>query len=255
MKKQLTLFFTALTFYTRIPCYSLSNFTEEYINKASRYFPLVGWIVGAFGAIIYILTSHILPHSIAILLSILSIILITGAFHEDGLADFCDGFGGGNTKEQILTIMKDSRTGSYGVIGVIMILALKYFSLFEIKHSIIPLALIASNSISRFTAISFMYTHDYARKNDSTSKSPQVAQKAKLLDIIIAAIISILPVILLGYIYLLALIPIFIIREIMGFYFNKKINGYTGDSLGAVQQITEITFYIFILLIQQWKFT
>lgn len=254
MKKQLTLFFTALTFYTRLPCYSLANFTEEYINKSSRYFPLVGWIVGGFGAIVYILTSIILPHSIAVLSSIISMILITGAFHEDGFADFCDGFGGGNTKEQILTIMKDSGIGTYGLIGLVSMLALKYFSLFEMNYSIIPLALIASNSISRFTAISFMYTHEYARKNDSTSKSPQVAKKISLLDIIIAAVFGILPVILMGYIYLLALIPIFTVRQIMGVYFNKKINGYTGDTLGAIQQITEITFYIFILIVQQWKF-
>ncbi|OGI24821.1 MAG: hypothetical protein A2287_01970 [Candidatus Melainabacteria bacterium RIFOXYA12_FULL_32_12] len=254
MKKQITMFFTALAFYTRIPCYSLGNFSEEYTSKASRYFPLVGWIVGGFGAATYLLSSFIVPQPIAILLSIISTILITGAFHEDGLADSCDGFGAGRDKEHILKIMKDSSIGTYGVIGLILMLSLKYLTLLEIKPAIIPLALIAAHSISRFTAISFMFTHDYARKNDSTSKSIVVTDRFNLIDLAIAGSFGILPIMLLGYPYLLLLIPIFFIRQLISIFLTKKLDGYTGDSLGAVQQIIEVSFYILILVALPWKY-
>ena len=254
MKKQITLFFTALAFYSRIPCYAWGNFSDEYTTKASKYFPLVGWIVGGVGAAAYVLSSFIFPQPVAILISIISTILVTGAFHEDGFADSCDGFGAGHTKERILNIMKDSSIGAYGVLGLILMLTLKYVTLIEISPALIPLTIIAAHSVSRFTAISFMFTHDYARKNDSTSKSILVAQRFNYLDLIIAAAFGILPVMLLGYRYLLLLIPIFLIRQLISVFLTRKLNGYTGDNLGAVQQITEVAFYLLVLLVLPWKY-
>src|SRR6476660_1907869 len=99
MKRQLRIFFTALMFYTRIPCPKNIDHNTDYLNKASRYFHLVGWIVGsvAFGA--FCLFNYLIGPEIAVLLSMIASILVTGAFHEDGFADVCDGFGGGWTKE------------------------------------------------------------------------------------------------------------------------------------------------------------
>ena len=150
--------------------------------------------------------------------------------------------------------MKDSSIGTYGVIGLILMLSLKYLTLLEIKPAIIPLALIAAHSISRFTAISFMFTHDYARKNDSTSKSIVVTDRFNLIDLAIAGSFGILPIMLLGYPYLLLLIPIFFIRQLISIFLTKKLDGYTGDSLGAVQQIIEVSFYILILVALPWKY-
>src|SRR5271155_1493195 len=109
MKKEIKIFLTAVMFFTRIPCPSWVDHSPEYLRESARYLPLVGIIVGAIGAIVYIVSSVIFPHAIALLLSMLVTILVTGAFHEDGLADMCDGFGGGFTKESILRIMSDSR--------------------------------------------------------------------------------------------------------------------------------------------------
>ena len=100
MKKELHIFFTALMFYTRIPCPKNINHHPDYLNKASRYFPLVGWIVGGISFLIFYMTSFLFSVEIAVLLSMITGVLVTGAFHEDGFADVCDGFGGGWTKEK-----------------------------------------------------------------------------------------------------------------------------------------------------------
>lgn len=246
---EIKIFLASLSFFTRIPCHSNNeNFIED-LNKASKYFPLIGWVVGLCGSLVYLLTNCVLPHNIAVFLSIITTIIITGAFHEDGFADFIDGFGGGYDKKRILEIMKDSRIGVYGVIGIILLLMLKYLCLIKINAAIFPLIIIAGNSISRFCSISFIYTHNYARENDDTSKSKPITNKMSLNNLLLAALFGILPVLLLGYKALLIIIPIFIVRQVFSHYFTKKINGYTGDCLGAVQQITEMIFYIFILLI------
>ena len=121
MKKELHIFFTALMFYTRIPCPKNINHHPDYLNKASRYFPLVGWIVGGISFLIFYMTSFLFSVEIAVLLSMITGVLVTGAFHEDGFADVCDGFGGGWTKEKILMIMKDSAIGAYGAIGLVLL--------------------------------------------------------------------------------------------------------------------------------------
>ena len=102
MKKEIDIFFTAMMFYTRIPCPKNITHDPDYLNKATRYFPLIGWIVGLISGLVFIAFSQILPVTIAVLLSMIASILTTGAFHEDGFADVCDGFGGRWTKEKIL---------------------------------------------------------------------------------------------------------------------------------------------------------
>ncbi|HWY97589.1 MAG TPA: adenosylcobinamide-GDP ribazoletransferase, partial [Bacteroidia bacterium] len=156
MKKEIRIFFTALMFFTRIPCPKWVDHSEEYLNKSSKYFPLMGWIVGGFSALIYFGGTYIFPVSIAILLSMVASIWITGAFHEDGLADVCDGFGGGWTKEKILLIMKDSRVGAFGVIGLVMVLLIKYVSLSSIPSMgklFVPFIIVSAHSLSRFFAV------------------------------------------------------------------------------------------------------
>src|SRR6187551_2582742 len=132
MKKQLHIFFTALMFYTRIPCPKNIDHNPDYLNKASRYFPLIGWIVGGICFGTYYLSSLVFSVEIALILSIIAGILTTGAFHEDGFADVCDGFGGGWTKEKILLIMKDSAIGAYGAIGLVLLFLLKFQVLYNL---------------------------------------------------------------------------------------------------------------------------
>ena len=131
MKKEIAVFLTAIMFFTRIPCPKNIDHSPEILTKSSRYFSLVGIIVGFFGALVFYVSELLFNDTISILLSMSGTIWITGAFHEDGFADVCDGFGGGWTKEKILTIMKDSRVGTYGIVGLGLLLAIKFNALSE----------------------------------------------------------------------------------------------------------------------------
>ena len=264
MKNELRIFWTAVMFYTRRPCPKSTDHDPDYINKATRYFPLIGWIVGFISALIYLIFNYVLGSEIAIVLSIISSILVTGAFHEDGFADVCDGFGGGWTKEKILTIMKDSAIGAYGAIGIVLLFVLKLISIYKLfqvfdiaglnNYSPVFLLLIAAHSISRLTAVSIVFTHNYSR-DDASSKSKPIAQKATWREVFGAFFFGLIPFFILcslNYKLLLVLIPLFLTRFFMVRYFQKWIDGYTGDCLGAVQQVSEVIFYLSILVL--WRF-
>ncbi|MEL7003090.1 MAG: adenosylcobinamide-GDP ribazoletransferase, partial [Bacteroidota bacterium] len=199
MRKEIQIFFTAIMFYTRIPCPSWVDHSEEYLNKATRYFPLIGWIVGGVAALVFLGSSYILPSSIAVMLSMISGVLVTGAFHEDGWADVCDGFGGGWTQEKILKIMKDSVVGAYGVIGVTLMLLMKFMLLWEISKVLPPIQLmvviLAAHSLSRFCAVTMIFSHSYVRENED-SKAKPIAKKLPFDNLIIAGAFGIAPLIL-----------------------------------------------------------
>ncbi len=264
IRKEVHIFFAALLFFTRIPCPKKIEVSKEHFEKCSKYLPLIGWIVGGFSALVYFGFSFILPQSITILFSILFSILLTGGLHEDGLADVCDGFGGGWSKEKILAIMKDSHIGVYGVIGLIFIFLFKFYLLSELFSLISDnsqfsnlnyplLIIIAAHSISRFVAVTFMYTHDYVRKNEE-SKSKNVSRKMSFSSLIVALLLGIAPLMLFNNLFVfLILIPLILTKWLLARYFTKWIGGYTGDCLGATQQISEIVFYIFMLILL-WKY-
>lgn len=258
-------------FYTRIPCPKNIDHNPDYLNKTSRYFPLIGWIVGGISFIVYYLSAVLFTNEIAVILAIIAGILTTGAFHEDGFADVCDGFGGGWTKEKILLIMKDSAIGAYGAIGVVLLFLLKFIALSELVHSAIilnkdlpftyhyllitiSLLFISAHSISRLSAISIVFTHQYSRE-DASSKSKPIAKNFTWKEVIGALFFGLLPLVVLSFFQwqlLLALVPVFIARFFLARYFQKWINGYTGDCLGATQQVCEVIFYLSIIGI--WKF-
>ncbi|MBP1224702.1 adenosylcobinamide-GDP ribazoletransferase [Flavobacterium sp. 1355] len=264
MKKELHIFFTALMFYTRIPCPKNITHHPDYLNKATRYFPLIGWIVGSISFLAYFLFSFFLSVEIAVILAIIASILITGAFHEDGFADVCDGFGGGWTKEKILMIMKDSAIGAYGAIGLVLLFLLKFKLLSEavlyyqtnyaLSSFLIFLLFVSAHALSRLTAISIIFTHEYSR-DDATSKSKPIAKSNTWKEIIGAFIFGLIPLLALSYFkyqILLVLIPVFLTRYFLARYFQKWIDGYTGDCLGATQQVCEVVYYLSLFLV--WKF-
>ncbi len=237
-------------FYTRIPVPFNIDYSPERLNKSTQYFPMIGWVVGALVAGIYYGAQYILPQTIAIVLSMVGGIFITGAFHEDGFADVCDGFGGGYTKEDRLRIMKDSRIGTYGSIGLIMILLSKFLLLQELCTYNLVVILIAAHSFSRFIPVIVIYWGEYSR-DDLTSKVKPIGKKISLYGFIFAFVTSVLPILLFKN-YLL--FGIMILPLILGLflmkYFKKRVGGYTGDCLGTIQQVSEISIYIscYILL-------
>lgn len=256
LHREIRLFFTALMFFTRIPCPAWVDHSEEYLHHSSRYFPLMGWIVGGLGAMVLFLTGFFLPPLVAIVLSIIATVLLTGAFHEDGFADVCDGFGGGWTKERILEIMQDSRLGTFGTIGLLGILALKVSCLLYIVETSSTLtacfALVAAHATSRFTAVTFLVTHEYARV-DGESKSKPLATRMNSREVVIAFVTGLLPMALLfpqfGWQSALLLIPLLWTKWYLGRFFTRWIGGYTGDCLGATQQVAEAAFYLMLTAI------
>ncbi len=258
MKNELKIFFTALMFFTRIPCSAWVGYTPEYLERSTRYFPLIGFIVGSISGGVFYLSQLFLPVSISLVLSMLAGILTTGAFHEDGLADVCDGFGGGWTKEKILEIMKDSRIGTYGVIGLVLILLSKYLLSLELAGiSTIYLigVIFLGHILSRLNAATVILFFEYSRE-DATSKVKPVAKKLRLSDYIVALAIGLIPLVgmayYLSFLIVFIIVPLIILMIYLGRYFNKWIGGFTGDCLGTVQQLSEIVIYIFMLAI--WKY-
>lgn len=248
--KGINIFLVSLTFYTRIPVPLELNYSSENLNKATRFFPLVGVIVGGLGALIFWVSSLVLPVLLAVILSTAATIFITGAFHEDGFADFCDGFGGGYTTEKIITIMKDSRIGTYGAVGLLLLILTKIFSISEIHFDKIPLLLIAAHGFSRVMPVIVIFTSGYVR-DDITSKIKPIGKKGSTTDLISAIFFGAGALLFFPWkfsvaIVLLSLIVMLIFRR----YITKKIGGYTGDCLGALQQITEIVFYIGYVIFQ-----
>lgn len=245
--KEIKLFFTALMFITRIPVPKWVGYSEQNLNKCNRYFPLVGIIVGAVGGLVYWTASFLFPNSVAILLSMISTVLLTGAFHEDGFADVCDGFGGGWTTEKILDIMKDSRVGAYGMVGMILLLMLKFLALSSLPAAYVIPTLVAGHSISRVFAVSTMYNLPYVRE-DELSKVKPVTKNLHISDLWIAIILglaSFLP--FMNWQIFLTVIPLLITKIWLEKYFKKWIGGYVGDCLGTMQQVTEVVFYLSII--------
>ena len=126
MRYQLELFLTALGFFTRIPVPAWVPWSPERLNHAARYFPLVGWVVGGVGAGAFLALALVLPVSLAVILSMAVTIRLTGAFHEDGLADTFDALGGHVSRERALQIMRDSRIGTYGAAALAFDLLLRW---------------------------------------------------------------------------------------------------------------------------------
>ncbi|MDY8138889.1 adenosylcobinamide-GDP ribazoletransferase [Aquimarina sp. 2201CG5-10] len=252
MKKEIHIFLTALMFFTRIPVPKRVDHDPDYLRMSSKYFSLVGIIVGSIGATVFYGASFIFSIEISLLLSIFATIYATGAFHEDGFADVCDGFGGGWTKEKILVIMKDSRLGTYGTIGLLLILSIKFMTLREVQPYYIPLVLIAGHSLSRFIATTLIYTHPYVRDTqDSKAKPAAKSMSASML--LISGIFGITPLLIFKNPWIfITIIPMYISKMFLAAKFKKWIGGQTGDCAGAVQQLSEVIFYLTIIVI--WKY-
>ncbi|MDP2247840.1 MAG: adenosylcobinamide-GDP ribazoletransferase [Nitrosomonadales bacterium] len=247
--RQWLLFKTALMFFTRIPV-SLPDFQEYDLNDSVQYFPLVGVLVGAIAALVFWLSHLLLPVSLAVLISMGASIYLTGAFHEDGLADAADGLGGGWQKEQVLTIMQDSRIGSYGSVALMMVLFTKFQALSHVGAMLLPMVLVVAHAFSRFASVLVIYTQRYVR---AEGKSKPLATHLSRKQLLAAAMFGLLPLALLtAYVgqwqFLMSLLPMALVWWWFSRLLERRLGGYTGDCLGAMQQITELAFYIGVLV-------
>ncbi|MDJ0366472.1 adenosylcobinamide-GDP ribazoletransferase [Hymenobacter sp. H14-R3] len=259
LRAHLRLLLLATQFYTRLPVPAWVGYSDEMLNKATVYFPLVGWLVGGVAAGVFAGASFLFRNAeVALLLSMVASILLTGAFHEDGFADVCDGFGGGWTAAKILAIMKDSRLGTYGVTGLGLLLAGKLLALRGLPPAAVVPALLLAHPLSRATALTCIYSHRYARANED-SKAKPVAKKMSAPELAAGLLLGALP--LLAYAawqrspaLLLVLLPLAAVKTLLARYFQRWVGGYTGDCLGAIQQVAEVSIYLFLLAGFAWKF-
>ncbi|MEM8981747.1 MAG: adenosylcobinamide-GDP ribazoletransferase [Pseudomonadota bacterium] len=245
---ELAIFGLAVQFLTRVPIPVGSAYTPERLAAAPRYYPMVGALVGALSAGVYAIALVWLTPIVAVLLAIAIGLLVTGAFHEDGLADTFDGLGAAD-RDGMLTIMRDSRLGTYGTLALLIVLAIKVAALMGINPNRVGLILIAGHGLSRLSAVLVIATSRYARDHgtgkptadgiDPTSLVIAVGTGAALLVWMglaagLTAILFTAAGALLGHLGMRAL-------------FERRLRGYTGDTLGAVQQTSELGVYLGLL--------
>lgn len=256
MKQQARLFFIALQFLTRLPIPHWVGFHPDWLSRSAVFFPLVGAIVGLCNGLVWWLCGHWLPNSVSIAVMMAASLLITGAFHEDGFADVCDGFGGGATRERILSIMKDSRVGAYGAMGIAMLLIVKWTTLAALPVDGFVLLLITTHMLSRWYATALIWRLPYVRA-DEDGKAKPLANKLSGMQWMMGGIFGAIPVIVMlsmsssvnSLVVILQAIGVGVLLSaacalLAAVYFNDRLGGYTGDCLGATQQITEISFLL-----------
>ncbi len=256
--QEVRLFFIGVWFLTRLPIPKWVGFQESWLEECAKYFPLVGSMIGTIGFITFYALQFFVSPIVAFVCSIGILVILTGSFHEDGFADFCDGIGGGWNKEDILRIMKDSRVGSFGVMGLLLLFAVRILGggeSFEVwKDTQSPfypilvlktwLLFITAHSFSRWVSVGFLYWGEYARE-DGYAKP--MAKSLNLNEYLYSSIFGLLPFFTLVYFspwFASVLIPVFFIRLYMNHLMVKWIGGFTGDGLGAVQQAVETALWV-----------
>lgn len=239
----------ALIFFTRLPFWRLAEVPASYFKNVVSFWALTGWLTAGLSVIMLYATSLILPFNVAILIAIITRLMVTGCLHEDGLADFFDGFGGGTSRDKILSIMKDSHIGSYGVISLIGYFGLVYILLSNLPLELAGCAILAGDPYSKGVAGMVINRLPYARKEEE-SKSKTIYSRMTTKEYIVTLIGGLLPLYWLPKAeYLFASILPLITWYMLTSYMKKKIQGYTGDCCGATFLLCEISFYLGIAAI------
>ncbi|WP_434778292.1 adenosylcobinamide-GDP ribazoletransferase [Neisseria sp. Ec49-e6-T10] len=236
----------AFMFFTRLPLYKVVTVPSDYFKDLTHYWALTGWLTASVMAITLYISAQFLPLSIAVILAIVSRLLLTRALHEDGLADFFDGFGGGGTKERILVIMKDSHSGSFGVIALIIYFLLFHQTIYALPLKLACFALLAGDPLAKFIASLITFRLPYARKEEE-SKIKIIYNKMSVGIVIFSAVTGLLPLVLLfppPY-WFACILPILMFIGLTALM-QKRIQGYTGDCCGALCLLIELSFYLSI---------
>ncbi|HEY5756160.1 MAG TPA: adenosylcobinamide-GDP ribazoletransferase [Steroidobacter sp.] len=243
---ELRLLLMAIQYFTRVPMPAWVGHSPEHLGSTPRYFPAVGALIGAVGALVLWATSLVLPGPLPVILSTAFTVSITGAFHEDGLADTFDGLGGGATRERALEIMKDSRLGTFGTAALVLTLLIKIAALsaLSVKYAIV--LLIAGHAFSRACAVTLVFAGNLV-SNPELSRARAVAQPMGRGELAFACALGIVPLYWCGQHAIAGFVCSLIVLYVLARWFMRRLGGFTGDTLGATQQLTEITFYLAVL--------
>ena len=242
----------ALIFFTRLPFWRLHQPPKACYETVVEHWPLVGWLTGGVMAATLYGASMVLPYQVAVLVAIVMRLLLTGALHEDGLADFLDGFGGGgNNRQRILDIMKDSHIGTYGVIGLVLYLLLLFFSLSSMSLEMAALAILAADPYAKMLTAQLVSMMPYARREEE-AKAKVIYRKITLVSGVSLAVQGLLPIgLFVWYMGIVWEALIFIPALVMYFLYLliwRRLHGYTGDCCGAVCLMVELSVYLTLMV-------
>lgn len=230
----------AVGLFTRLPVWKVVKIDKSNYDRAVTFWPLAGWITGGITALCIWGLSYVLPMPVAVVAALAVRLILTCALHEDGLADFCDGFGGGYEKERILAIMKDSHIGTYGNIGLIIYFILMVSVLSTLSPKVAACAMLAADPFSKLCAGQLTNLLHYARPEGAKNQlSYSRMSAARIVVMAMMGIIPCVPLLMLNAVYGLSLLAPVVILILMIFYLYKKIGGYTGDCCGATFLICE----------------
>ncbi len=232
----------AIQFLTRIPTPAL-RYQHDTLARSVKFFPLVGLLIGTLAALLHVLIAPHLPRLVTAGALVIFLVAITGCFHEDALADTFDGFGGGWSRDQVLTILKDSRIGSYGAAALTLSLLARVTLLASLPGFQVTRYLIAAHVLCRWTTLPLSYFLTPARTEPSqgarlaklTTRSSLLLGTALTLAIVVAA---------LGVHAVAPIVLACLITYASALYYNRRIQGVTGDCFGCTNQLTEILVYL-----------
>jgi adenosylcobinamide-GDP ribazoletransferase len=231
-------------FFTRIPLPLLPDYDPADLQRSSAYFPLIGWLTGGAAALAWWGAMQVWPPAVASGLSLAATLLLTGAFHEDGFADLCDGFGSGAPRERVLEIMRDSRIGAFGAIGLALMLTLKWQSVAALPAQpawLVPALVFAAHAVSRGASGTLMTTLAYV---SGQGKAKPLATTLRGWRLALSLVFALAPFALLPPRFWWTLPAVAAARGVMAWLCKRRIGGYTGDCLGATQQVCEAAFYL-----------
>ncbi len=240
-------FLAALQFLTIIPIPWRREASPENLGRSVGYFPVIGLIIGLILAGLNWLFGHILPSEIVNVLLIVSLVVLSGALHLDGFVDTCDGIGGHKTVEDRWQVMHDSRAGSFGIVGVVLLLLVKYVSLNSIPEPLLVTTLVLMPVVSRWVMVYAVFAYPYAKPSGLGKVLKQGTNwpkftMATLIAVAVAAVLAQLAGLAIMFL-------IWIIAVVMAAYFKSKFSGLTGDTYGAINEVAEVSVLILINLL------
>lgn len=233
----------AFMFFTRLPFWKLKTVPQECFKHVVAYWSLIGWLTGGLMALACWGLLFLFPAPVAVIGALIVRLLVTGALHEDGLADFFDGFGGGYDRESTLRIMKDSFIGSYGVIGLIMYYLLGVSLLLALPVQMLPVVLGCADPFAKYVGSHILRELPYARK-ESESKAKVVYDRFTWKEMLMSALGGLLPLVFLPLSYWWILIGPVIVFFLLIYLFRSRLGGYTGDCCGALFLLAELSAWM-----------
>lgn len=233
----------AFMFFTRLPLWRICHVPSEYFARVVELWPLVGWLTGCVAAGVYFAAAMAFPPLLAAALALGARMLLTGALHEDGLADFFDGFGAGGDRQRILAIMKDSHIGTYGVLAIVFYSLLATTAIASLPIRLGWIAILCADPWAKFCTAQIINFLPYARKAED-AKNKTIYQRFSPLAWILAFAIAILPILLMPInLYWTYLAPIGTSGCLI-LFLRHKLHGYTGDCCGACFLLSELSFLL-----------